>query len=142
MEHIAEPQEPPGWYIVNCGFEEFAKNKKEWDFAENCTDLALFDVPPLERNQDNIDKIVRHVGRSLRVTGVGHAFSTIQQFPQIIEAVSKVGLSPIGNPMLYVQDARQTRKLTYSLQPQNILEYAAVFSKSGRKSVEKHYFST
>ncbi len=69
-------------------------------------------------------------------------FALFQQFFQVTEAASKAGLSPISNPILYVQDAQKTRKLTYSLQPQNIVQYAAVFYKSSRKSNEKHYFST
>ncbi len=133
---------PPGWLLFQSSFQDFSRNHKEWnDVVETCADFVIFDLDKSEKNQDNIDAIVRHVGAALRVTGACHAFCTIAQFSKILESAGKLGLLTISTPLIYVADASKTRRLTYTLQPQDICEYAAVFFKPSTKRGEKHYFS-
>ncbi len=140
-EQHASLREPPGWKLVNGTIEDFVKTRKEWDTVENFTDLAIVDIPKSEKNQDAIEKLIRHIGSCLKVSGVAHAFCAPTQFSQVVQAASKIGLTALSSPMLYVADASQTKRLTFSLQPQDIVEYAAVFYKKSHKASQKHYFS-
>ncbi len=86
-----------------------------------------------ENNQDAIDSIIRHAGAGLSLTGACHIFCSFLQFPPILLSVSKIGMSAISTPLLYI---------AYTLQPQNISECAAVFFKPSNRKGETHYFST
>ncbi len=94
-----------------------------------------------ECNPDTIEAVVRHAVAALRVTGVCHVFCNFLQFSKILDSATKIGMSTIPTPLIYVADARKTRRLTYSLQPQSISGCAAVFYKPSNRKGEKHYYS-
>ena len=130
-----------GVNLQNMSPYEFCSASEYWIQVEGRADFVIMSLPKSLSATESIEKLLKHVGMSLKETGVAHLFCTFAQFGIIHQLVSSNQMKVMDYPMIYVNDARRVRRKTLSKCPQENAQCAAIFWRHG-ETRQKPHFST